>query len=166
MEQNRNEELSNHLQRTFRSWKGSLNFLDGCANGEPSTVLLALLNEVLDRDEALNEGLELAAAAGHEAIVRLCKDWGAVDFDVAMTTAARNGHESIVRLCKEWGATNFYEAMAWAHGGGYISLAHLCEEWANEALEIDDEIDDNDILFELNKLTRIQMCNGFGGCGE
>ena len=59
-----------------------------------------------DEDE-LYEGLAKAARNGHEDIVRLCKEWGATDFDWMMSSAAEGGHKDIVKLFKEWGATKF-----------------------------------------------------------
>ena len=35
-------------------------------------------------------------------IVRLCKEWGCVDYDRAMLNAALGGHIEIVKLCREW----------------------------------------------------------------
>ena len=35
-------------------------------------------------------------------MVKLCKKWGAIDFDLAMLYAARGGYVEIVKLCREW----------------------------------------------------------------
>jgi hypothetical protein len=68
----------------------------------------------------------MAARNGHEAIVRLCHEWGAGDVNRAMVEAAENGHESIVRLCHdEWGALAMIEAAK----GGHVSIMQLCREW-------------------------------------
>jgi hypothetical protein len=81
---------NDYLQRAFGpEWKGSLTFSAGCANGEPNTVLLALLDEALDRSQALNEGMEQAAKYGHESIVHFSKN-----FDVD-----EGDHED---LCKQF----------------------------------------------------------------
>ena len=42
-----------------------------------------------------------AAKGGHVEIVKLCKEWGATDFNWAMSKAAWEGHVEIAKLCKE-----------------------------------------------------------------
>src|ERR1700677_4623696 len=59
-----------------------------------------------------NKLMTFAAGGGHEALVRLAKDWGATDFNLAMVNAAGGGHEALMKLAKDWGATNFDRAMA------------------------------------------------------
>ena len=44
-----------------------------------------------------------AAGSGHIEVVKLCKEWGATDFDRAMVRAVESGHIEIFKLCKEWG---------------------------------------------------------------
>ena len=39
---------------------------------------------------------------GHIEILKLCKEWGATDFNEAMENAGDNGHVEIVKLCREW----------------------------------------------------------------
>ena len=58
-----------------------------------------------------------AANSGYVEFVKLCKDWGATDFDGALAGAAMRGYVEIVELCREWGATDFDEAMACAEKG-------------------------------------------------
>ena len=48
-----------------------------------------------------------AAKGGHVEIVKLCKEWGATDFNRVMKEAAWGGHVEIVKLCKEWGAVSY-----------------------------------------------------------
>ena len=44
-----------------------------------------------------------AAKNGHIELVRLCKEWGATNYDMAICRAAWNrGHYEIVKLCREW----------------------------------------------------------------
>ena len=57
-------------------------------------------------------------------IVKLCGEWGATDFDEAMSYAAWKGHVEIVKLCKEWGATDFNSAMCGAAKGGHVCLLY------------------------------------------
>ena len=47
-------------------------------------------------------GMKEAAKGGHVEIVKLCKEWGATDFNWAMTYAAWEGHVEIVKLCRGW----------------------------------------------------------------
>ena len=70
-----------------------------------------------------------AAINGHLEIVKLCKEWGATDYDGAMWWAAINGHLEIVKLCKEWGATDYDGAMCWAAINGHLEIVKLCKEW-------------------------------------
>ena len=46
--------------------------------------------------------MESAAKEGNIEIVRLCKEWGATDFDLAMRAAARKGNIEIVNLFRQW----------------------------------------------------------------
>ena len=45
-----------------------------------------------------------AASSEHIEIVKLCKIWGADDFDRALQEADSSGHADIVKLCEGWGA--------------------------------------------------------------
>ena len=47
-------------------------------------------------------GMKEAAKGGHVEIVKLCKEWGATDFNRAMEEAAWEGHVEIVKLCRGW----------------------------------------------------------------
>ena len=80
-----------------------------------------------------------AAWKGHVEIVKLCKEWGATDFNSAMEEAAWEGHVEIVKLCKEWGATDFDEAMSYAAKGGHVEIVKLCRGWLGFSL-INDEL--------------------------
>ena len=44
----------------------------------------------------------LAAYRGHIEIVKLCKKWGAMDFDKAMWAAFHGDRVEIVKLFKDW----------------------------------------------------------------
>ena len=46
-----------------------------------------------------NNAMSYAAWKGHVKIVKLCKEWGATDFNWAMSNAAWKGHVEIVKLC-------------------------------------------------------------------
>src|ERR1700677_1612036 len=76
-----------------------------------------------------NRLMAYAAEGGHEALVRLAKDWGATNFDWAMAYAAIGGHEALMRLAKDWGATNFECAMVNAANGGYEAIVRLTKDW-------------------------------------
>ena len=53
----------------------------------------------------------------------------AADFDAAMAAAVEGGHVEIVKLCKEWGATNFNDAFESAEGrGDHVEIVKLCRE--------------------------------------
>src|ERR1700677_4589314 len=76
-----------------------------------------------------NTLMAYAANGGHEALVRLAKDWGATHFDWTMAFAAHGGHEMLMRLAKDWGATDFDWAMAHAAGGSPAALVRLAKDW-------------------------------------
>ena len=47
-----------------------------------------------------------------------------------MAAAAEGGHVEIMKLCKEWGATNFNDAFLSAEGrGDHVEIVKLCREW-------------------------------------
>ena len=70
-------------------------------------------------------------------IVKLCREYGATDFNKGMFIATFKGHVEIVKLCKEWGARDYNEAMGIAnwymrlHGteNRHIEIVKLCREW-------------------------------------
>ena len=78
--------------------------------------------------------LKIITTEDHIEMIKLCKRWGAIDFDLAMVNAAREGHIGMVKLCKEWGATEFDEAMRWAAKNGHIEIIKLCKEWGQRNL--------------------------------
>ena len=80
---------------------------------------------MLNPDETMN----YAVWDGRIKMMRLCKKWGATDFNGAIWRAAWDGHIETVKLCKEWGATNFNEAMWSAAYKGHIEIVELCKEW-------------------------------------
>ena len=47
-------------------------------------------------------------------------------YDWAMSYAAKGGHVEIVKLCKEWGATDFNRAMSNAAWEGHVEIVKLC----------------------------------------
>ena len=55
----------------------------------------------------LNHDMCQAAKSGHLEIVKVCKEWGATEFDCTMKEAAESGHFEIVKVCREW-SKNFY----------------------------------------------------------
>ena len=55
--------------------------------------------------------LTLAAWNGHESIIQLMLDGGAINCNEAMINVARTGHEAIVRLTLEKGAKNYNRAL-------------------------------------------------------
>ena len=86
-----------------------------------------------------NWAMSNAAREGHVEIVKLCKEWGATDFNWAMSNAVRYGHVEIVKLCKEWGETDFDETMSYAVKYGRVEIVKLCIEWRGFSL-IHDEL--------------------------
>ena len=76
-----------------------------------------------------DETMWCAAIKDNIEIVKLCKDCGAVNFDGAMCEAALRGHTEIVKLCKEYGAINFGGAMRFAASGGHVEIVKLCRGW-------------------------------------
>ena len=47
-----------------------------------------------------------------------------------MAAAVEGGHVEIVKLCKEWGATNFNDAFESAEErGDHVEIVKLCREW-------------------------------------
>ena len=70
-----------------------------------------------------------AAENGHIEIVKLCKEWGATNFNGAMILAAKNGHVEVMKLCKEWGVTYLDYAMILAAENGHIETVKLYREW-------------------------------------
>jgi hypothetical protein len=128
MEQNQNENFSNYMQRTFRSWKGSLNFSDGCANKKSAPVLRFLLSKARDHDRELDKGMARAARAGFRRIINLCVRLGAHDFNSVLWGAAEGGHESLIRFAIEKGATELNEALSRAAGAGHISTIFLLKD--------------------------------------
>ena len=68
-----------------------------------------------------------AAENGHENTFRMCKDFGATDFDRVMAWAAENGHENIVKFCKDYGA-NIDWVMRYAVENGYENTFRMCNE--------------------------------------
>ena len=94
---------------------------------ETAIEIVKLCREWVAMDPS--EAVECAARYGCIEIVKLCKEWGATDFDEAMCQAACGGHVEIVELCKEWGAADFDEAMRQAAEGGHIGIVELCKEW-------------------------------------
>ena len=70
-----------------------------------------------------------AAEFGYVEIVKLCKEWGATDFDEPMDIAAFGGYVEIVKLCKEWGATYFDYTIEIAEREGHVEIVNLCRDW-------------------------------------
>jgi hypothetical protein len=129
-EEARSDMLSypSHFQKTLGvEWKGSKTFKEACGNAEPRTVLLWLLEKSEDRDKSLNGGMIAAGKGGHESIVKLCKDWGVSNFNLAMACAAMGGHESMIKLCRDWGASLDSE-MAGVAIAGNESIVRLCKD--------------------------------------
>ena len=54
-------------------------------------------------------------------IVKLCKDWGATDFDTTMRCAAEESRIEILKLCKDWVATDFDVAVC----GGWLGYENI-----------------------------------------
>lgn len=46
--------------------------------------------------------MSIAAEYGHCEILRLCKEYGAVRFDNAVTKAAQHNHIDILKIIREW----------------------------------------------------------------
>ena len=69
-------------------------------------------------------------------IVKLCGEWKTNN---AMSNAAWKGHVEIVKLCKEWGATDFNRAMEEAAWEGHVEIVKLCRGWLGFSL-INDEL--------------------------
>ena len=99
-----------------------------------------------------------AAREGHIGMVKLCKEWGATEFDEAMRWAAKNGHIEIIKLCKEWGATEFNDAMWWAANYGHIEVVKLCKEWGATKF-------DSLMLFAKGHVEIVKLCREWLGFG-
>ena len=59
----------------------------------------------------INAMMIKAVEYGFIEIVKLCKEWGATNYDGVLLRAAFNGYIDIAKLCKEWGAKLFFAAI-------------------------------------------------------
>ena len=82
-----------------------------------------------------SKGVTLALFMGGVAL-KLCGEWKTNN---AMAKAAKGGHVEIVKLCKEWGATDFNWAMSYAAKRGHVEIVKLCRGWLGFSL-INDEL--------------------------
>ena len=62
------------------------------------------------------------------SLVNLAKEWGATDFNKALSYAAQKGHIDCMKLLKAWGATGFNKALEYAAYGGQIACMKLAKE--------------------------------------
>ena len=70
-----------------------------------------------------------AAENGHIEIVKLCREWGAKDYDEALCLAALGGHIEILRLCREYGEYEDFDSAMWfADLNGHIRRLCPCAE--------------------------------------
>ena len=101
----------------------------------------------------------LAVINGHLGIVKLCKEWGATDYDGAMWWATINGHLEIVKLCKEWGALVYKDyddgAMRLETINGHLEIVKLCKEWGATGY------DGVMLLAAINGHLQIVRCKGW-----
>ena len=81
--------------------------------------------EYVNEDELLGK----SAGGGHLEAMRICRDWGATDFNGAMVCAATRDQIAALRLCKEWGARNFDTILIFAAGIGQEKIMRLSREW-------------------------------------
>ena len=94
-------------------------------------------------------------------LVKLCREWGAKNFDEAMREAARRKHVKIVKLCKKWGANDFDGSMLAAAQGGCIEIVELCKVWGAD--NFDDIIEDVVDETEDEYIDIARLCEKWGG---
>ena len=110
----------------------------------------------------------IAAGCGHVEIVKLCREYGATDFDEAMVSAATEGDIEIVKLCREYGAADFdesYGLSSWSRGD--IEIVKLCKEWGatnfgEAAWSAAEEI--TWFTVERSRIEIVKLCRSWLGC--
>ena len=106
-----------------------------CVNLRECNKIIALLLPLAkDHNKVAKEIMQMSNVAN----IKLCKKYGANEFDEIMCTAASVGKNKIVELCKKWGATNFSGALCCAAEGGNADTVKLCVNYGatnlNEAM--------------------------------
>ena len=73
--------------------------------------------------------LACAALYGFCDIIGMCKDSGAISFDIPILIAAEYGHVDIVSMCKNFGVVSVDGVAAVVAKNGHIEIVVLCREW-------------------------------------
>jgi len=79
--------------------------------------------------------MSYAALRGYIDIVKICKEFGATNYNDSMIAAALKGHIDIVKLSKELGATDYNIAMMFAARYGIIETIKMCKEYNYTMME-------------------------------
>ncbi len=79
--------------------------------------------------------LSLAAENGHEGIIKLLLEKGAVADSDSLSWAARNGHDAIVRLLLEKAPKADSKSLSWAARNGHKAIIGLLLERGGGRLE-------------------------------
>jgi hypothetical protein len=106
--------------------KYNVAFIDSAANGRTDMMRLLV---ALGATRWLTRALTRAAGKGQLDAMKLLREWGAIDLDIALAWAAEANQLDAMRLIKTWGVTRYDWAIGWAKSRGQMEALNLIDEW-------------------------------------